>query len=1052
MIANYSQSRAAILCFGGWGLQVMLHLAPRLQAAQEQRAALDTSGGFPDLNRIVRYGAVLPEPLLDGSGQARFHLHTLRMGEAGTGALPPFYVERTLARAPEAGPGSSRRSLLTAAERRAAWLLEATAEALAPLTFGDAPGSHVFSAPGTGLASLGTAGSPAEPGTRRATRLDLFHAALAHADTVARLLEIHLFDPIRQDRLAPDDPFVQTTLYVVAPLFEPLVPALIWPLVAQTLARLGRRHITQVVALFATGSYADDVTRQMEDASCYAALRELELLTGLAADDQAQAALAELARRAPGVAAASLAREVGCPLFDHIYLLDREKSNQGLAQDSHELAILAGNALEAFITGSGDLYVQEQTNFFPHGAEPRAGAAQWRPYSLLGAAGDYVPLQAVFHAVNRQEESRLVREWVLRNTPDDEPAPPRGSLAARLVAAQSWPTLADLGFSPARALAQLPLRLPDLFAHPEPKDLAHLQASQSFILPPAAAERLRRVPGFPASRWIQAFETHLDEVRAYVELAAGPAAIDEAWGLDVVPATEGVDQEAHAPGWFSDVLESDDRLFPRTLTRMQQRLLDLLAASPTGLPRARQQTRRWLQECEETLHQLEVASTPSTRQLTQVRQRLALQEWQVRYRRVVERLPSLGGVLARAGLATLAVGLLAWGYLWLVQRPWQPMEDGLALLGFGLGALLAGVSTYRFGISRRSRLRRARVALAQAEITARLQEEAHAGLMRAYSRLVRVLRAWEQLLAEAMAELHALSTPPTMPAVPPPEVPTTYLYQPHLNQALWDRCLEYLRSHLDSFGKRSEERLDILWGTAAWRQELRRILRGEAGSAASSSGRGRPGPARTIAGFIRQTVRESVAPVGIQEPNPVRAALIRTLAPHFNLEELLWRQPAEAAARAQREHPGRNGQENGAAGQAFSRRRYLEGLWNRAKPTANYDVVDRLAVHGISVDFAAAWGTSESELSWTLQEEFKVALLPTGNPFTALLVRTVHGLALEDLACMRRYQTELSQLSPEARTLVQLDNSPTSPAYPATSSSSPANGVATPPSREEQQA
>ncbi len=1052
MIANYSQSRAAILCFGGWGLQVMLHLAPRLQAAQEQRAALDTSGGFPDLNRIVRYGAVLPEPLLDGSGQARFHLHTLRMGEAGTGALSPFYVERILARTPEDRSDSSRRSLLTTAERRAAWLLEATAEVLAPLTFGNAPDSHIFSAPGTGLASLrtATAGSPGEPGTRRATRLDLFHAALAHADGVARLLEIHLFDPIRQDRLAPDDPFVQTTLYVVAPLFEPLVPALIWPLVPQTLTRLGRHHITQVVALFATGSYADDVTRQMEDASCYAALREMELLTGLATDDQAQTALAELVRHAPGAAATSLAREVGRPLFDHIYLLDREKSNQGLAQDSHELAILAGNALEAFITGSGDLYVQEQTSFFPHGAEPRAGAAQWRPYSLLGAAGDYVPLQAVFHAVNRQEESRLVREWVLRNTPGDEPSPPPGRLAASRAAAQAWSTLAELGFSPAQALAQLPLRLPDLFAHPEPKELAHLQASQSFILPPAAAERLRQVPGFPASRWIQAFEAHLDEIRSYVELAAGPDAIDEAWGLDVVPAAASADEDAHGPGWFSDVLESDDRLFPRTLTRMQQRLLDLLAASPTGLPRARQQTRRWLQECEEMLHQLEVASTPSTRQLTQVRQRLALQEWQVRYRRVVERLPSLGGVLARAGLGTLAVGLLAWGYLWLVQRPWQPMEDGLALLGFGLGALLAGVTTYRFGLSRQSRLRRARVALAQAEITARLQEEAHAGLMRAYRCLVRVLRAWDRLLAEAMAELHALSTPPTLPAVPPPEVPTTYLYQPHLNQALWDRCLEYLRSHLDSFGKRSEERLDILWGTAAWRQELGRILRGEPGSA----GPGRQGassrPARTIAGFIRQTVRESVAPVGIQEPNPVRAALIRTLAPHFNLEELLWRQPAGTAAPG--DPPGRNGQERSEAGQAFSRRRYLEGLWNRAKPTANYDVVDRLAVHGISVDFAAAWGTSESELSWTLQEEFKVALLPTGNPFTALLVRTVHGLALEDLACMRRYQAELGQLSPEARTLVQLDNSPISPAYPATSSSPPANGVATPPSREGQQA
>ena len=38
MLVTYNHSRAAILCFGGWGLQVLLHLAPRLQAVPGRRA------------------------------------------------------------------------------------------------------------------------------------------------------------------------------------------------------------------------------------------------------------------------------------------------------------------------------------------------------------------------------------------------------------------------------------------------------------------------------------------------------------------------------------------------------------------------------------------------------------------------------------------------------------------------------------------------------------------------------------------------------------------------------------------------------------------------------------------------------------------------------------------------------------------------------------------------------------------------------------------------------------------------------------------------------
>ncbi len=427
MIIHYTHSRAAILCFGGWGLQVLFHLLPRLQAAQEQRTALDAAG--PNLNNITSFGAVAPESLLDGERQASFSLLAPKLDRP----LAPFHVERLIATIrDEDDDGIDRRaaSLLSDAEKRALLLQRALKPHLRALSYGDGP----FRSPATGLASLARHGAQTGNGVRRATRADMFHTALEHADPVSRLLETHLIDPIRQDNLAPDDPFVQTTLYVIAPLFEPLAGALIWPTVAQLMARLGRQHISQVVGFFATGSYATDLTRAVEDSAAYATLAELEVLAGLRPAAPGNAMLHDLIRSANR----PLYEQVGQRLFDHIYLLDREKSNQGLAQDSQELALMVGNALEAMIVASGDLFIQEQLGIGLH-------IAAERPYSLIGAAGDYAPIDQILHAVNRQVESRLVREWVLRASPTEQVA------ASPLQVKRKASDLTDFGWTRAAA-------------------------------------------------------------------------------------------------------------------------------------------------------------------------------------------------------------------------------------------------------------------------------------------------------------------------------------------------------------------------------------------------------------------------------------------------------------------------------------------------------------------------------------------------------------------------------------------------------------------------
>lgn len=988
MILSYAHSRAAILCFGGWGLQVMLHLLPRLQAAQEQRAALSSNPA--DLSRLTSFGAVLAEPLIDQNQRAQFYLRQPRADQP----LPPFYIERTMSRLERDLPRAfdeQTAGVLTAAEKNATLLFQATEAMLQPL---EVPG-RPFYLPVAGLTPTipttnGANGKgQSQPRVRRATRQDLFQAALAHTVPIARLLETHLLDPIRQDDLVADDPFVQTSLYVIAPLFEPLTAALIWPLVAQFMERVGQRHVAQVTAFFATGSYATDLTRPVEDATAFAALAELETLTGLQQhpDQQITAALAQaIQSHAP-----HLADAIGRPLFDYVYLLDREKSNQGLAQSSHELAVVTANALEALIVAGGNLFVQEQLGVGMHTGEGRA-------YSLIGAAGDYVPLGQLLHAVNRQEESRLVREWVLRNSD-------QGLTNGRVVPEQTTAATSDfaeLDLTPQSVVTQLAPHLSNLLVNGAPTTIDELRVADSFVLPRATAQQLRRVR---ADQWREAFHAHYRELDEYLQLAVGPTFLNEAWGIQAVEAGR---------EWF--LYEVDERLLPAAVSRMQRKLLEILAASPAGLTRAQMQTERWLHEIDQQRQRLQTVATPNARHLARVQRLLALRNWEINYLHASSTAPALLSMLGRAGAVAVLAALVVFVYLFIVQRSWSHAQDTLGLVGFTVGILVAGLLTYRIKQSRVRALRRARVALAEAALTTQLREAVSDGLVRVYARLTELLGNWTRMLAEASAELSTLSTPPTIPAAPPPGVPLMPIYHPHLNEQLWQRCLAYLRTQLDTQGQRSEERLERMWGTPPWFNEMRRILSSHAPGKGQSQ-------ARTIAQFIRDTVRESVAPVNIEQTNPVRAELLRGLAKEFSIEHLLWRgaqEEQEFNRRLRMLELGVLPVTPMEKPEGAPVRRYVEHVWHRAKPTANYEVSNRLAVYGMTVEFVAAPGDAASDLTRTLLDEFNMTLLPTNNPFTILFVRSIHGLALGDLESLRRYQTELSYLSSAERKLVLL--------------------------------
>ncbi len=954
MAFGATQSRAAILCLGGWGLQVMLHLAARLRAAQEQRAACGVDA--PDLTRITRLVTLLPGIHAHPDGHVPVHLRTLRDDVV----LPPLYLETVLSRLEKSAWATSWRDFYTGkepngtlwTEARAHHLLQSTTLELTA-TASSRQALALLRATEPVLQAVPWPGdSPSQPADGQpATRAQVFRTGVERGAVLAPLLSTHLIDPIRQDELAPGDPFVQTTLYVVGPLYEPLTSPLIWPTVTHLLAFLGQRHVAQVVGIFATGSYAQDASRRVEDAAAVAALAELEALAGNV--PEALEVLRGL------VSAPEIAAWVGRPLFDRIYLVDREKTNQGLVGHSYELTALVANALQALIETDGRQYVDDQV-----GIDLRD--ARQRPYSLLGAATDTMPLDYLFQELHQDEERRLVQEWVCPPSAETESAE------------EPHAGLEDLGIAPAQILAQLVMRLPDLFWKVDPSRLVELEVHPNFVFPRALARELRRLD--PES-WLAAFQAHLEMVEGdLADLLAEPN-LARIWG---------VEEEAGSP--------LPDRLLSASGRRVRRRVAEILAASPDGLVRARAQVQGWLHQLREGRRQLLSDLSPGQIHLRQTQIQVALRAWHSRYGAVGGGRASLAGALARATLLILGLVGLTAVYLVAFGRGLDPTLDGGLLAAFGLGSYAGALMHYRRRRGRLRSLRRERVELARQALSLQLQEHVYQGLSQVYDALEQDLRDLAAALTRTQERLQAWARSQSMPPVPPPNVRTTHLYRLHLDDRVWQLCRQHLHGQADEHGRRLEQRLQDVWQDPAWRRQLDRLLLEE--------GRTDTDLDALLEEQIRGQVRRAVAELSPVRAPQVRRALIRLLAEEAHIEHLLWRgDPTDQALGAT--SPGRL-----PGGRRARVEAHLEELRNLAKPAANYDVADQLAAQGVVVDLVAVSGRPDSDLDEGLLQEFRLARLVTGNPFHITVVRTVHGLRAGDLESMQRYWTELNRLGP----------------------------------------
>ncbi|MYC93713.1 MAG: hypothetical protein F4X14_01975 [Caldilineaceae bacterium SB0661_bin_32] len=1075
MIPGATRSRAAILCLGGWGLQTMLHLAPRLHSAQEQRNATGVDG--PDLTRITRFAALLPSDQLNHQDEIALNLFTLR-----DNCLPPFYLERLLTelmRSPPPAvpelPQTTNHWRWATSQRRASLLLASAADALHPLQWQATPSSLYppgsagdpptaakpsrrglpwpFRRSNKDAGAGGVPGSAENPPTSPTappdtpTRRHAFRAAINDGGSIAHLVASNIIDPIRADTLVPGDPFVQTTLYVIAPLYEPLTSALIWPTIAHQLNYLGQRHIAQVVGIFAAGSYATDTNRTIEDASCYAALAELEAFTGLRRANLQQVISAIWkGSKARG----TLPEEwLGRPLFDRIYLVDREKSNQGLARNSYELSVLVGNTVQALIAADGAAYIDEQVGIDLRNASER-------PYSLLGAAADHVPLDYIFRAAQQHEGKRLVREQVLLQSGSADGSPAGSPLTGAANHLEPLASLQHLGATSHQALNRLIRQMPDLFNELNPETIQDLTVHSGYVLPSATARKLR---GLNPIHWQAAFDNQFQSVLAQSEKDFGAGALDTAWGLAAL-------DEDGLP-----VDPTDNRFLPAVVQQMRAHLLSLIGSEPSGLLHARRQLHQWLFELEQerlwpALPAGDAAAFTPT-DANRVERQLELRDWRNRYRRTLADKPSLFGALTRVLGLLSGIVLLTLLYLFgsglvgkaddivtvqndpsvLTQLMTGASLDAVVdfvgneanaatFIGLMIGAFLGAITSYRRRSQRVQKLRRERVNLACSELTARLQDSVWRGLGRVHDRLEQMLKQMDNVLEQTCRSLQDWAVSEKMPPLPPEDAITSHLYRPHLSQNMWERCLAFMRGRQDvdasiqaagpphsaAGGYRGGEgRLRAIWTTP---QRLERLAALFTGQEVSS---------RPLADILASHVRESAqAAVGEsqtalpeQEPGGGRAALdsetevarkvfVRSLAQEYNLEHLLWRDTTSAEGFASLYPDGEFTPVSTAT------LRYLETMWNAAKPSANYDVSDRLAAHGVPVEFAAVSGNPDSDLTEDVMQSLRIPRLLTGNPFQIAFVRTLHGLELRDLGSMTRYLTELGRMDSASRQQILL--------------------------------
>jgi hypothetical protein len=806
----------------------MLHLWPRISALQEEQHFLGTVEGDPaTIGRTSAFTTILPNPIVGDDANAYRPFAVLQPHPHNY--PPPFFVERELSDIfkllgePSAniGGGANHLKNLLYGERLGVELFRrADGGRPWPQTLPSQTAiPYVLPIPFESLGIKPTDPPTVTPG-QRLDRREMFACGLSWSNVLAHALFRYVIDPTRLDQLNPDQPFVQTNLYVVASLAEPLSSALIWPLLAELKETLSTSNLVRVVGIFATGSFAPDATRSIEEAACYAALCELEALQGVPSKEGStndlRAVVGRMMSNRP-----SWTDRVGMPLFDHIYLLDREKSNQSLARDSLEMTVLAANALEAFLTVQGDTYIDQNLVY-------RTPASLLGTYSLLGSASNYVPLGAYLQAALDEEKKRLARELILEESPQEKQvdkslialgATPEGVvrdlLEPRTIRVFSRISKPPAGRTRRRVLRILPwTRKRATFTSEVDDDwLPDLFIRRAYIFPPSVEAQMQEPK--TAWRWRAVTESQADTAIRDIEKGLKTTYLENVWGLFYnTPEVEEGNVEAtladyHTRTWAERRID-DPRTLPHAVYLALQQSVADISSGPGGLRLARARVKAWLDETNRLLRTKRVTDHAQVEQWAE-QDRDDYRAWQRKFVRVAGGPPHAAASGVRAVLFGLFLSFVA--VVWLLSQttavdPYVYLLTGVVLTSI---MVLVGLTPHMIWLYQIQRVKTRRIALAlrRAEhIANKLLRET---LLELYRQLRDHLKAMHNQLDATVEDLEKWAQPRDPVPIPPSEAIATHLHTPFIDTRLWEQAKERLRNHPAPKGANNSEYLTSSW-------------------------------------------------------------------------------------------------------------------------------------------------------------------------------------------------------------------------------------------------
>ena len=840
MTSSIHRSRAALLCFGGWGLHTCLHLAPRLHALQRRRSALGITH-LPDLDRTTSMAVVMPRTVMWQAGVP--NPYAGRADVLPDGASPFWAARPQGERASENDvldvlreiPSGYGSDVLGAAQTAA----EFTGEQMYLLASGgrrrrSPSATHALLRPidlrGPAKTYVDFDGVPAGR-PYRPSRLQMMRHGMDWAESFAGAFLRRGVDPTRIDEVTPEDPFVTTTIYVVAPLYEPLATALMWPFVSEMVTRLGDRTAVRVVGLFASGSFALDDSRTVEEAAVHAALCELEPLGGFGRPNEV--AVESLRRVVTESHPAWTARVAPTqPLFDAAYVIDREKSSRSIARDAHELSVLAATAVESFLATDAERVLDGQID--------QASAKPDFPYRLIGTVSDFVPIDEYLSTAHRDEvHARIRRDVFEDDTPQvdvrggvlSKDADPKAMASALRV--EPHQILSDVRSTRAtrklfrRARPRALVALSNAWKRLRGRSvlswggavLPELRLRREVLRPDVDMRRLGRLrEDSRAHAWLAAAREMGQRVVDRVSGAVAGHEFDRAWGLDTTPPMEFVTLEQaqrvlerrHMFTWTRRRVDSD-ALMPRVLVSVMKDVVLLCGADPAGMRAAVRRIGR----LRDGLYEL--GGEPgadvlreqheSALDLREAEQRLA----EDRLAGLRKSLPHTSTIVFRGAVLAIFLGY-CFGYLLVIELPDRGIifEDWLQILvaaAAPLAALLPGALWFMLARMRAADFRRRTMRLLESRANLAADSKAVSRLVDLHRRLSNLIG----LLGDGLRESVDLLDARTQPR--PPGAPMTeWSGACHLRRAqdapeVWER----VRAIVMAEARRAEKEPRVLW-------------------------------------------------------------------------------------------------------------------------------------------------------------------------------------------------------------------------------------------------